>query len=892
MKEKHQRPKNGVQQPISRLQQSSGGRQGGVPFKKSLVNVALPLSLVIIGIIAYANSFNGPFIFDDKAAIHENPYVRHLWPLTKSMSARPECPVAGRPIPALSLAFNYAIGAYSVLGYHIFNLVIHILAALTLYGLIKITLFSDRLRRQFGNNAPLISWTAAAIWLVHPLQTESVTYIIQRTESIMGLFYLLTLYTAACAMSSQRPLPWSLLSILCCALGMASKEVMVTAPLLVLLYDRSFAAGSFRDALRRRWLLYIGLAATWIILIAIMLTGPRAGTTGFEMGHITAWSYARTQFGIVVHYIKLCFWPTEQCLDYCWRIAHSWQQIIPPMLLVAAIVAAAFWGLWRNRSWAYPAVWFFVILAPTSTFIPIADLAFEHRLYLPLAGAVILVVAGTYLFLQRIAAQPLKNILTALLIIAVIVSLTLTTLNRNRDYRSEVVVWRNIVKVSPYNLRGYFNLADTLRTEGKIDEAFALYLKAYNIAPDNPEANCNLANGLKTKGRISEAIDHYQRAIRLSPDYPDAHTNLGNALYKLGRVDEAITHYLKAVKVKPNDADLQCNLAIALQAVGRHADAAEHYRQALRFKPDDPAILNNLGFALQSSGDSGQAVTCFKNALRIDPNFVDAHNNLALVLRSQGRFDEALAHFNQALKLKPDFPEAHNNIGLLLQLKGNLDDAVAQFNLAVKLKPDFAEAHGNLALALKSQNKLDEAAEHLNQALKIRPGFAEAHHNLALVLIAQNKPDDAVSHFEQALQAKPDYADAHCNLAGLLARQGSLDRAAIHFRSALAIQPDLLPALKSLAWILATHPDPNMRDTKLAIDLAQQAVELTGRKDIMSLELLATAHAQAGRFDKAVDPEQAALELASAAKDENLTRRISEQLRIYRQRAAGLNSVP
>jgi len=849
MKEKHQRHKNGVQQPISRLQQSSGGRQGGVPFKKSLVNIALPLSLVVIGIIAYANSFSGPFIFDDKAAIHENPFVRHLWPLTKSMSARPECPVAGRPIPALSLAVNYAIGGYSVKGYHIFNLIVHLLAGLTLYGLIKITLLSDRLKDRFGSSASLIAWTAAAIWLVHPIQTESVTYIIQRTESIMGLFYLLTLYAAARAMSSQRPLLWSLLSILCCALGMASKEVMITAPLLVLLYDRTFFAGAFRPALRRRWLLYIGLAATWIILIVIMLTGPRAGTTGFKMGHITAWSYARTQFGIVVHYIKLCFWPTGQCLDYCWRIVYSWQQIVPPMLLVAALVAAAFWGLWRNRSWAYPAVWFFLILAPTSTFIPIADLAFEHRLYLPLAGVVILVVAGSYLLLQRIAAKPLKNILTALLIIAVIVSLTLTTLNRNRDYRSEVSIWRNIVEVSPYNLRGYFNLADSLRTEGKIDEAFAQYLKAYKIAPDNPDTHYNLANGLKAKGRISEAIDHYQQAIRLSPDYPDAHTNLGNVLYKLGRADEAIAHYLKAVKAKPNDADLQCNLAIALQAVGRHADAAEHYRQALRLKPDDAAILNNLGFALQSSGDSGQAVTCFQNALRIDPNSVDAHNNLALVLKSQGRFDEALAHFNQALKLKPNFPEAHNNIGLLLQAKGSLDDAVSHFNLAIKLKPDFAEAH----------------------------------HNLALVLIAQNKPDDAVSHFEQALQYKPDYAEAHCNFASFLAKQGILDRAAVHFRKAIDLQPDLLPALKSLAWILATHPDPNMRNPAEAIRLADHAAELTKRRDAAVFQIWAAAYAAAGQTEKALAAAETALNIAAGEKNEELVGEIRGQIEYYKR---------
>jgi len=787
----------------------------------------------------------------------------------------------------LSLALNYAIGGYSVKGYHIFNLVIHLLAALTLYGLIKITLFSDRLRGQFGNNAPLISWAAAAVWLVHPLQTESVTYIIQRTESIMGLFYLLTLYTAARAMSSHRSLPWSLLSILCCGLGMASKEVMITAPVIVLLYDRTFFAGSFDLALRRRRTLYIGLAAAWLILIALMAPGPRSGTTGFKMGHITAWSYARTQFGIIVHYIRLCFWPAGQCLDYCWRIAHSWQQIIPPMLLIAALVAVTFWGLWRNRIWAYPAVWFFAILSPSSTFIPIADLAFEHRLYLPLAGLVVLLVAGICLFLQRIAGQPhlkyLKRTLAVFLIIGTIASLTLATINRNRDYRSEVTVWRNVVKVSPYNLRGYFNLADSLRTEGKIDEAFAQYLKAYNIAPDNPDTHYNLANGLKTKGRISEAIEHYEQSIRLRPDYPDAHTNLGNALYKLGRVDEAIAHYLKAVRTKPDKADLQCNLAIALQSQGKLVDAAEHYRKALQCRPDDPNVLNSLGFVLQSLGDSKQAFIYFKNALQLNPNCADAHNNLALMLRSQGRLDEAFTHFNQAIKLRPDFAEAYNNIGLLLQLKGNLDDAVAHFNRTVELKPDFAEAHNNLALALKSQNKLDEAAEHLNQALKVRPGFAEAHHNLALVLIAQNKPDDAVDQFEQAVKFKPDYTEAHCNFAGLLARQGNLDRAAVHFRNALAIQPDLLPALKGLAWILAAHPDPNMRDPREAIKLAQHAAELTKRRDAAVFQIWAAAYAAAGQPEKALATAETALNLAAGEQNEGLVSEIRGQIEYYKR---------
>jgi hypothetical protein len=213
----------------------------------------LPLLLVIVGSVAYATSFKGAFLFDDGVNIIENPNVRSLWPLTGAMSAPSTSGLTTRPIVCLSLALNYALCGYAVWGYHAFNLAVHLLAGLTLYGIVRRSLLSERLQARFGEHAEVLAWAAATIWTVHPLQTESVTYIIQRCESMMGLFYLLTLYTVIRAIQSRRVVAWSVAAVLCCALGMATKEVMVTAPVVVLLYDRAFGAGSLASALRLRW---------------------------------------------------------------------------------------------------------------------------------------------------------------------------------------------------------------------------------------------------------------------------------------------------------------------------------------------------------------------------------------------------------------------------------------------------------------------------------------------------------------------------------------------------------------------------------------------------------------------------------------------------------------
>src|SRR5262245_31275448 len=225
----------------------------------------IPILLIVAGVAAYQNSFGGAFFLDDHTAIRDNPHIGELWP-PWAWRPRGESTVAWRPIASLSLAVNYALGGRRVQGYHAFNLAIHVLAGLVLFGVVRRTLMGERLRERYGRQAPWLAMAIALIWLVHPLQTESVTYVVQRTELLMGLFFLLTLYCVIRADSSPHRMSWFLGAVLACALGMGSKEVMVVAPLVVLAYDRVFLSKSFSELFRARGAVYAGLAATWIFV--------------------------------------------------------------------------------------------------------------------------------------------------------------------------------------------------------------------------------------------------------------------------------------------------------------------------------------------------------------------------------------------------------------------------------------------------------------------------------------------------------------------------------------------------------------------------------------------------------------------------------------------------
>jgi tetratricopeptide (TPR) repeat protein len=614
--------------------------------------------VVLAAAFAYHNSLGAPFVFDDVSSIVENQTIRAL-----GKSLQPPrssgLTVNGRPVVNFSLAVNYALGGLNPRGYHLLNLAIHAGAGLALFGVVRRTLQ----RTRFNRDARLLALLIAVLWVVHPLQTEAVTYVVQRSEALMALFYLLTLYGFIRAVESSTDVAgitrperswWQGVALGACALGMATKEVMVSAPFVVLLYDWIFLAGTFRAAMRARWRFYGLLAATWLLLGWLMVSaGGRGGTAGFSLG-VPWWAYALKQCDAIVHYLRLVFWPDPLVFDYGGMVlVRRVVDVLPQALLLATLLVLTIVALRRWRALGFLGVAFFAILAPTSSVVPVADTLFEHRMYLPLAAVATLVVLGIYRIVGR---------WTVAVCGVLALALGWTTTRRNEDYQSEIALWGDTVAKRPDNVRARYTFGSALFQAGRVEEAIRQFEIALSLKPDSAPTLSNLGNALARTGRIAEAISRYEAALRIAPDSADAHNNLANALIRVGRIREARQHYEAALGLRPAFADAHNNLGNVLAQLGNFSGAAEHYEAALQLRPDLADAQANLGNVLAQTGRLEEALPHYEAALRLRPNFLDAHFNFATALAELGRWRESAAQYEAVLQLRPDHQAAQENL--------------------------------------------------------------------------------------------------------------------------------------------------------------------------------------------------------------------------------------
>jgi len=382
--------------------------------------------IIAAGIIVYFNSFDGVFLYDDTKSIVENPHIRSLWPLSEAMSfplAESGATVAGRPILSLSFAINYALFGPEPWGYHLVNLAIHIFAGLLLFGIVRRTLSLKQFQQRYGQQAIWPAVAVALLWLVHPVQSESVTYIVQRAESMMGMFFLLTLYCAVRGFQSNRGYLWYIVSVLSCALGMGTKEVMVAAPVIVLLYDYVFISRSLKDSVRRHLVFYVVLATTWIIPVTqILLTREMISV---DLQIIDPLKYTLTH---------------PLVMDYNWPTADSITGVFPAGFVILSMLVLTGWGLIRRRWFGFVGAWFFFILAPSSSFVPTAQNLHVHRMYLSLAAVIVLVVVGWEFLLHKPwggqEGKYPRQVITGGLVLAIVVTFGYLTYERNKAYQS------------------------------------------------------------------------------------------------------------------------------------------------------------------------------------------------------------------------------------------------------------------------------------------------------------------------------------------------------------------------------------------------------------------------------------------------------------------------
>ena len=543
-----------------------------------------PVLLAAAVCAAYSNTLHAPFIFDDAVNILLNKSIRALWPLWRVLAGDAQTGVAGRPLVNLSFALNHAVSGTNPWSYHALNICIHIVAALTLMGLIQLTLCLEK-SGAFQKDAAPLAFLCALVWALHPLNTVAVTYVTQRLESLMGLFFLLTFYCAARGWQSAKKGAWHAASVLACILGMLCKEVMVTAPFLVFAYDAVFVHPDtrVREILGRSKGLYAGLALALVVLAALLATGHTWDTAYEDKAQLGVMRYALAQPGVILHLLRLAAWPDALCLDYGYAIWNLDKSPAPTPIYVAlygaglaALAGLILPSLWKRRAWGFVLAWFFGILAPTSSFVPLRCFCEEHRMYLPSAALAMAVVLAGYKALANRAAKK------AGVVLALVLALALGTAAyvRNHDFSSSLLIWTGTLKKCPSNARAAQNLG-----------------LAFNAAQ-----------------RYALALPYFERALAGGEKPYKAHIGMGMALAGQGEHLRALEHFQKALDERPDLDTAHQGMAVSLAALGRYEQAILHYKVTLALDPDAASVYHGLAFALAQTGRMEQARACLKKA--------------------------------------------------------------------------------------------------------------------------------------------------------------------------------------------------------------------------------------------------------------------------------------
>ena len=727
----------------------------------------IALAIVAATIAVYAPALSAPFQFDDDY-ITDSPSIRQLVPLSIPLRPPEQTPLAGRPVVNYTLALNYALnrrlgvdqgptGASRTIGYHAVNLLLHLLCGALLFGVLRRTFRRQRFDDGFAEHADATSLMIVGIWLLHPLQSEAILYVVQRTELLVSACYVGTLYAALRAWDAagrQRRLMWYAVAVAVCLLGMGSKEVMISAPLMVVLYDRVFRWTSWRDVVDggRRWL-YLALFATTALLIALMFGGPRNGSVGFGLG-ITWYSYLYSQAWAIAHYLRLFVWPSGLTLDYG-MIPVTGPRGIPGLILLTAAGVATLLAWRRSAAWGwfgFLGAWFFALLAPSSSVVPITtEIAAERRVYLALAAVVTLVVIGAEMLRRRAlraVSEPARRPAWAAVLQgrggsialgALFVALGTTTYERGTMYMSHEGIWRDVVRKEPGNPRGYDNLAsleqvlppgasraDTLEHQRVADS-----LLRRSIAVDSEDVGAWYALALLAldQHRPADAIALLERVLTIKPQYKLALDRLGNLYVQLGQPERGLPYLERGVAIGPGDQSY-VDLGIAYMAANQLENAAAAFRGALRYDPTRVEALSRLGTVLTQEGHPADAIPYLEESVNRDPTSGRDFALLALAYSAAGRSQDAVGAARTAAARADGKPIVFMLAGRAMLEVNDAVDAAACLGAAVQLTPDDPAAVNALADAEVALGKKAEAIQLYRRALALRPDFTPARQSL------------------------------------------------------------------------------------------------------------------------------------------------------------------
>jgi tetratricopeptide (TPR) repeat protein len=693
--------------------------------------------LFAVTLAAYWNSFGVPLVFDDLVTIQKNTSVRFgefNWNL-----------LSARSVLYLTFTLNYIWSGQQVWSYHLINFLLHLLNGLLIFVL------AERIFRHVESSLQRCrqyAVLAAAFFLVHPVQTESVTYISSRSELLSTCFYLLGFLVYVLWSKERIGFLCSLAVAVPYFFGLGSKETVISLPATIFLYDFLFLSkGEFKGVLPR-WRFYVtyvagGLAATYYILTVAL-----RGSVGASLpGHLSSWHYFLTQLRVIVRYIRLIYLPVGLNLDYYgFRPSTSPLEpaVIASFLFLSGVVFLG-WTLRRRAPvFAFSIFWLFLTLAPTSSVVTLLDVMFEHRLYLPLVGVCIsfpLFIQLVYGKLRERFAIPGNTLRYASAILTVLIA---GTLFRNYTWGDEVRLFKDNVAKSPTNERAYNGLAWAYYKRSEFNNAIEV---------------------------LEMAVDKMPSKLNILGD------TLGNMYLKADRYDKAVEVLEKITGLFTGE-----RLALAYNNLGVAYLYMWNDLQAHRAQFTDAQYLARREEILKP------AAGAFSKGLEIDHDMVEALDSYANVMSYRGKVSDLEASTLERLKQRESFADLYT-IGKIAFNSGDYAKADEYFEKAEKQRNDVTILFFNHGYALTQLNQDDRAIEKYVQAIRLNPIFIEAHHNVGLLYMRRNEYAKAIEAFAEVLRQDPKHVSSNLNLAKIYISEGNNALARGYLRTVLEVAP-------------------------------------------------------------------------------------------------------
>lgn len=644
--------------------------------KQKHFNVFALLIIAVLGIIIYSNSFDCSFHFDDYDHIVDNPAIHDIHDVDSWRNYS-----KFRPISTMTFVLNYHFHELDVYYYHLVNLSIHIINGFLVYFFV-ILLLSLPVTEPYKISTikEKIAAIVALFFVAHPLATQSVTYIIQRQAAMASLFYLLALciylYVRIKNPKLYLKIVGYLLVFLSFIIAALSKENAYTLPVIIVMTELFL----FK---KEKFLSIFKNYKTYIVLVILIISGilvfsqfspsifnPIDPTESYSSTVlITPWNYLLTQFSVILKYIQLFIFPLNQNLDYDYRIAQSFFEFrtIISFLILCLIVGYGIYIYNRNRLVSYGIFWFFITLSIESSFIPLADVIFEHRTYLPSVGFFIAFVSGIYYLLY----DKNRKVFYVLMIIPLLI-FSFLTYQRNLIWKTDFSLWNDVVQKSPNKSRAYANRGLAYNRSGQLDLAFNDYTKAIELDSSFSIAWMNRGLIYVNRNQLDKAISDFSTAIDINTNLKLARWNRGVIYSTQQNWNDAIVDYNKIIEIDPDFVDAHYNRGVALANLGDWQNALSDFENTIKLKPDYPNGAFNCAVANDNLKNYDQAVNYYSQAIKLNPGNINAYYGRAVVLMNQEKWQEAYDDFILVSQNAPDYPGLQQNINyVVFNMEGN-----------------------------------------------------------------------------------------------------------------------------------------------------------------------------------------------------------------------------